>query len=44
MGVMADEITVLETIINQKLTKENMSFKMSVHFVRERVNDTRNIP
>lgn len=44
MGIMADEITVLETIINQKLTKENMSFKMSVYFVRDRMNDPRNIP
>lgn len=41
---MADDITVLETILNQKLTKENMSFKMSVHFVRDRMNDPRNTP
>jgi hypothetical protein len=44
MGIMADEIMVLETIINQKLAKENMSFKMSVHFVRDRMNDPRNTP
>ena len=44
MGIIADDITVLETIINQKISKENMSFKMSVHFVRDRMNDPRNTP
>ena len=44
MGIMADDITVLETIINQKLTQENMSFKMSVHFIRDRMNHPRNTP
>jgi len=44
MGIMQNDITVLEAILNQKLSKENMSFKMSVHFVRDRMNDPRNTP
>ncbi len=44
MGIMADDIATLEHVINEKLKQENMSFKMSVHFVRDRMNDTRNNP
>jgi hypothetical protein len=44
MGIMQNDITVLEAILNQKLSKENMSFKMSVHFVKDRMNDPRNTP
>jgi len=44
MGIMQNDITVLEAILNQKLSKENMSFKMSVHFVKDRMNDPGNTP
>jgi hypothetical protein len=44
MGILNNDITALEAILNQKLAKENMSFKMSVHFVRDRMNDPRNTP
>ena len=44
MGISLNQITVLETVLNQKLSKEDMSFKMSVHFVKDRMNDPRNTP
>ena len=44
MGVSADKISTLERILNEKYAKDNLRFKMSVHFVRDRVNDSRNTP
>ncbi|MBC6905233.1 hypothetical protein DWB84_07130 [Saccharophagus sp. K07] len=44
MGIALDEITMLETILNEKFRQERLRFKMSVHFVRDRMNDPRNNP
>ena len=44
MTIMQNDIAVLEVVLNQKLSKENMSFKMSIHFVKDRMNDPRNSP
>lgn len=44
MGISVNEISILEAVLNEKLSKENMSFKMSVHFVKDRMNDPRNNP
>jgi len=44
MAISADQIATLEHILNEKYAKENLRFKMSVHFVRDRVNDPRNTP
>jgi len=44
MGIGIDDIRVLETVLNEKFRKENLKFKMSVHFVRDRMNDPRNTP
>ena len=44
MGIALDEIRILETVLNEKFKKENLRFKMSVHFVKDRMNDPRNTP
>lgn len=44
MGIALDEITMLESVLNEKFRKENLKFKMSVHFVRDRMNHPRNNP
>lgn len=44
MGIALDDITMLETVLNEKFKKERLRFKMSVHFVRDRMNDPRNNP
>ncbi len=44
MPITGDDIVILEKIINEKLQKENMLFRMSVHFVKDRVNHPRNKP
>jgi len=44
MGIALDEISVLESVLEEKLKKERMRFKMSVHFVKDRMNHPRNIP
>lgn len=44
MGIALDEISLLESILNDKFSKERLSFKMSVHFVRDRMNHPRNKP
>jgi hypothetical protein len=43
MGIALDEISLLEEILNKKLSSERLSFKMSVHF-QDRANDLRNNP
>ncbi len=44
MGIALDEISLLEGVLNEKFAKDNLRFKMSVHFVRDRMNDPRNTP
>jgi|SRR5690606_29866763 len=44
MAISADEIATLEHILNEKFSKERLRFKMSVHFVRDRMNHERNTP
>ena len=44
MGIQLDEISVLEAVLNEKFSGERLSFKMSVHFVKDRMNDPRNNP
>ena len=44
MGIALDEITLLEAILNEKFKKERLRFKMSVHFVKDRMNHPRNNP
>lgn len=44
MGVALDDITMLETVLNEKFKQERLRFKMSVHFVRDRMNHPRNNP
>jgi hypothetical protein len=44
MGIALDEITLLESVLNERLSKERLSFKMSVHFVKDRMNHPRNNP
>ncbi|GAB1258688.1 hypothetical protein [Aurantivibrio plasticivorans] len=38
------ELRTLEDSVNAMLYDDNMSFKLSVHFTRDRVNDKRNDP
>ena len=44
MGIALDEISMLESILNERFASERLSFKMSVHFVKDRMNHPRNIP
>ena len=44
MSISTVDISALENSINSLLRDDNMSFKMSVHFVRDRINDPRNVP
>lgn len=44
MGISLDEISLLEGILNQQFSTSRLSFKMSVHFVKDRMNDPRNNP
>lgn len=44
MGISINEISVLEAILNEKFSKERLKFKMSVHFVKDRMNHPRNTP
>lgn len=44
MGIALDDITMLETVLNEKFKNERLRFKMSVHFVRDRMNHPRNNP
>jgi len=44
MGIVLDEISLLEGLLNEKFSKDHLRFKMSVHFVRDRMNDPRNTP
>ena len=44
MGIALDEISLLEGILNDRFSKERLSFKMSVHFVKDRMNHPRNNP
>ena len=38
------QITALESSVNEILRRHNMSFKLSKHFVKDRMNDSRNNP
>lgn len=44
MGISINEIAVLEAVLNEKFSKERLKFKMSVHFVKDRMNHPRNTP
>jgi hypothetical protein len=44
MGISINEISVLEAVLNEKFSKERLRFKMSVHFVKDRMNHPRNTP
>ncbi|HMW72286.1 MAG TPA: hypothetical protein PKD17_10720 [Cellvibrionaceae bacterium] len=44
MAVSIDEISTLEAILNEKLESERMRFSLSVHFIKDRLNDPRNDP
>jgi hypothetical protein len=44
MGISINEIAFLETVLNEKYSKERLKFKMSVHFVKDRMNHPRNTP
>lgn len=44
MAVSLDEISTLEAIINEKLQSERMRLYLSVHFIKDRLNDPRNDP
>lgn len=44
MGISLNEISILETVLNEKFSKERLKFKMSVHFVKDRMNHPRNTP
>ncbi len=44
MGISVNEISILEAVLNQKFLKERLKFKMSVHFVKDRMNHPRNNP
>ncbi len=44
MSVALDQIALLESVLNAKFQQERLSFKMSVHFVKDRMNDRRNNP
>ncbi|MGQ9425222.1 hypothetical protein ACXYTJ_06210 [Gilvimarinus sp. F26214L] len=44
MGIALDEIGTLEAVLNEKFKKDNLRFKFSIHFVRDRMNDPRNDP
>ena len=44
MGIALDEISLLEGVLNEKFKQEELSFKMSIHFVKDRMNDPRNTP
>jgi len=44
MAISLDDISLLEEVLNDKFSKDHLSFKMSVHFVRDRMNDRRNNP
>ena len=44
MAISADQIATLEHILNEKYAKDSLRFKMSVHFVWDRINDPRNTP
>ena len=44
MGIALDEISLLEGTLNSKFSEERLSFKMSVHFVKDRMNHPRNNP
>ncbi|MAR89311.1 MAG: hypothetical protein CML06_00310 [Pseudomonadales bacterium] len=44
MAISADDISTLEHVLNEKFSKERLRFKMSVHFVRDRMNHERNTP
>ena len=44
MGIALDEISLLESILNERFSQERLTFKMSVHFVKDRMNHPRNVP
>ena len=44
MSIAKTEIKTLENQINKKLVTYSTSFIMTVHFVRDRLNDSRNNP
>lgn len=44
MGIALDEISLLESVLNERFAQERLSFKMSVHFVKDRMNHPRNNP
>jgi len=44
MGISINEISILEAVLNEKFSKERLKFKMSVHFVKDRMNHPRNTP
>ena len=44
MGISINEIAILEAVLNEKFSKERLKFKMSVHFVKDRMNHPRNTP
>jgi hypothetical protein len=44
MGIALDQISLLEATLNEQYSQDRLSFKMSVHFVRDRMNHPRNIP
>lgn len=44
MSISLDEISTLESVLNEQFSQDRLSFKMSVHFVKDRMNHPRNNP
>ena len=44
MTISLDEISTLENVLNERFKGVRLRFKMSIHFVRDRINDKRNNP
>lgn len=44
MPISMDEISLLEQTLNERFEKERLSFKMSIHFIKDRMNHPRNVP
>ena len=44
MSILLADLRELESTINKKLLKFNASFIMTVHFTKDRINDSRNEP
>lgn len=42
--ISVDEIDTLESVLNNRFSDDRLAFRMSYHFVRDRMNDPRNSP